>query len=372
MAEDFLDSVHGQLGCMYCHKGRDVNDQEEAHEGLIKDPSEKDGSGICRQCHEKIASTYKDSMHYTLNGILAITSTIVSPHEMKDTLVPDVMDLHCADCHASCGSCHVSRPRVAEAGLLDRHRFQKTPPMDKTCYACHDFSYAGEYKGELGDTADVHYEKLQMACTDCHTGKQLHNTRPEGVRRHYATVTTRCEDCHPEAAEPESSGIAMHNAHPENTLACTVCHSTEYFNCQGCHISLDVKETGGIGVIFSSDPLMTFKIGKNIDRGPNNPYKYNLVRHCPMKKDTMASLRYFQKVLKGQEGPGNLVANYDALPTWNSANPHNIRKKTRQNSSCNSCHGRKDLFLTEDDLNSDEPAANMKIIVEDIPARVKK
>ncbi len=125
-------------------------------------------------------------------------------------------------------------------------------------------------------------------------------------------------------------------------------------------------------MIFPSDPLETFKIGMNIDRSPDNPYKYNLVRHTPMKKDSLASLRYFQTVLTGTPGPAYLVANYDALPTWNSASIHTIRRKTRQNSSCNACHGHKGLFLTKDDLAPGDPKANLRIIVDKIPARIKK
>jgi thiosulfate/3-mercaptopyruvate sulfurtransferase len=164
----------------------------------------------------------------------------------------------------------------------------------------------------------------------------------------------------------------MHNAHKKDELACTVCHATEYFNCTNCHVSLDVKVAGQIKVIFPSDPLVTFKIGMNIDRSPGNPYAYNLVRHTPMKKDSLASLRYFQAVLTGTPGPKDLVANYDALPTWNSASIHTIQRRTPQNSSCNACHGHRELFLTTDDLKPDDPKANMKIVVEKIPQKIKE
>jgi len=372
VAKDFVESVHGEIGCISCHKGQNVDDKDEAHKEMVKDPSEEGGGGVCRECHEDITSTYKDAMHYKLTGILDIVGTITSPHKMEDTLLPEAWELDCADCHASCGSCHVAWPAVAKGGLLDRHRFKKTPPMDKTCYGCHGSRFAGEYMGKLGATADVHYEKGQMVCTDCHTADHLHNTQPKGVKRYYATKTVRCEGCHPDAAKSGKSKIAMHNAHPDGTLACAVCHSNTYFNCKNCHVSLDIKKPGQIKVIFPTEPLYTFKIGTNIDRSPENPYKYNLVRHTPMKKDSLASLRYFQAVLKGAPGPKDLVANYDALPTWNSASVHSIQRRTKQNSSCNACHGHKELFLTEADLAKDEPTANQKIIVKKIPSEIKK
>ncbi|MBU4264043.1 MAG: hypothetical protein KKC76_19495 [Proteobacteria bacterium] len=371
VAKDFVESVHGEIGCIACHFGNNVDDMEKAHEGVIKDPSEEDGGGVCKECHEEITATFKDAMHYKLNGILDIVGTITAPHKMGDTLLPEAWKLDCADCHATCGGCHVAWPEVAKGGLLDRHRFKKTPPMEKTCYGCHGSRFAGEYMGLLGATADVHYEKGQMVCADCHTANQLHNTQPAGVNRYYATETARCEQCHPDT-KSGSSKIAMHNAHPEGTLACAVCHANEYFNCSNCHVSLDIKEPGKIKVIFPSDPLVTFKIGKNIDISPQNPYKYNLVRHTPMKKDSLASLRYFQKVLKGAPGPEDLVASYDALPTWNSASVHSIQRKTKQNQSCNACHGHPELFLTQTDLVPEDPAANKKIIVDRIPAALKE
>ncbi|MEJ2684021.1 MAG: hypothetical protein P8Z71_06470 [Candidatus Sulfobium sp.] len=369
--KDYVDSVHGKVGCINCHKGKNVSDKDKAHEGLVKDPSEEDGGGVCRQCHSDITSTYKNAMHYNLTGIKDIVGTIISPHKMQDTLLPAAWKLDCANCHASCGSCHVAWPKVAEGGLLNRHRFEKNPPMEKTCYACHGSRFAGEYMGLLGPSPDVHYEKYQMVCTDCHKGSELHHTMPEGVKRYYATVTPRCEQCHPDAVAGRSE-VAMHNAHKKNELACTVCHATEYFNCTNCHVSLDVKEAGNIKVIFPSDPLETFKIGRNIDRSPGNPYAYNLVRHTPMKKDSLASLRYFQAVLTGKPGPKDLISNYDALPTWNSASIHTIQLKTRQNSSCNACHGHKDLFLTKQDLEPGDPKANLKVIVNKIPPRIRK
>ncbi len=371
VAKAFITTSHGKIGCINCHHGVNVDDVKKAHEGLVKDPSEEGGGGVCRKCHENITSTYKDSMHYNQTGIKDIVGTITAPHEMKDTLLPAAWQLDCTNCHASCGSCHVAWPAVAKGGLLERHMFQKRPPMDKTCYACHGSRFAGEYMGKLTPVPDVHYEKYQMDCVDCHKGSQLHNTQPPGVNRYYATVTPRCEKCHPDAVSGRSE-VPMHNAHPKDDLACTVCHANEYFNCKNCHGSLDVKEPGKIDVIFPSLPLVTFKIGTNIDRSPGNPYKYDLVRHTPMKRDSLASFRYFQAVIKGEPGPKDLVPNYDALPTWNSASIHNIQLRTKQNASCNSCHGHKELFLTKADLEPGDPAANQKVLVANIPAPIKK
>ncbi|MDA8387046.1 MAG: hypothetical protein M0Z58_00110 [Nitrospiraceae bacterium] len=364
----FPGTLHGRIGCINCHKGKNADNVAEAHKGLVKDPSAADG-GVCGQCHAGITSTYKNAMHYRLTGIRDIVNTIIEPHKLQDTLLPAAFKLDCNNCHATCGSCHVAWPIVAKGGLLARHMFQKNPPMEKTCYACHGSRYAGEYMGLLGPYADVHYEKYQMVCTDCHKGDFLHNTRPADAKRFYAVRTPMCENCHPNAV-PGKSNIPMHNAHKKNELACTVCHATEYFNCTNCHVSLDVKEPGKITVIFPAGPLETFKIGRNYDRSRYNPYAYDLVRHTPMLKNSLASFRYFQYVLTGKPGPEDLISNYNALPTWNSASVHTIRLRTPQNRTCNSCHGHKELFLTKSDLNPVEPTANLKIIVTSVPPPV--
>ncbi len=373
VSKAFVKSVHGEIGCINCHKGTNVNDKDKAHKGMVKDPSKKNGSGVCGECHSGIAASYKNSMHNRLNGIADIVATIIKPHKMANTLLPAAWGLDCSNCHATCGSCHVAWPTVAKGGLLNRHEFMKIPPMDKTCYACHGSRFAGEYMGKLGATADVHYEKGQMSCVACHKAGELHNTEPKGVNRYYAVKTVRCTQCHPNAGKPGLSKIAMHNAHKAGTVACAVCHANKYFNCTNCHVSLDFKQAGKKPtVIFPSNPLFTFKIGRNIDRSPANPYEYNLVRHTPMKKDSMASFRYFQAVLTGKPGPKDLVSNYDALPTWNSASIHSIQLDTPQNRSCNACHGHKELFLTKADLAPGYPAADLKIIVKKIPAKIKR
>ena len=365
----FLNTVHGQVGCINCHKGHNVDNVKEAHKGLVQDPSEPGGGGVCKQCHPDITSTYAHSMHYKLTGIFNIVGTISSPNKIKNTLLPAAAKLDCLNCHATCGSCHVAWPKVAEGGLLSRHRFFKNPPMDKTCYACHGSRYAGEYMGILGPYPDVHFEKYQMTCTDCHEGKFLHDTQPADATRFYAVRQPMCTDCHPNAV-PGKSNIPMHNAHKKDELACTVCHATEYFNCTNCHVSLDAGQPGKLSVIFPSDPLVTFKIGRNYDRSKYNPYKYDLVRHTPMLKNSLASFRWFQYVLTGKPGPKDLIANYNALPTWNSASVHSIQLRTPQDRTCNSCHGHKGLFLTKDDLKPGDPKANFKIIVTKIPPRI--
>jgi thiosulfate/3-mercaptopyruvate sulfurtransferase len=63
----------------------------------------------------------------------------------------------------------------------------------------------------------------------------------------------------------------------------------------------------------------------------------------------------------------NLLPNFDALPTWKYATPHNLQRITPQNETCNACHGNAEFFLTEDDVASGELDANKDVIVEELP-----
>ena len=100
---------------------------------------------------------------------------------------------------------------------------------------------------------------------------------------------------------------------------------------------------------------MTFKIGLNPIVSEDRPYTYVVLRHVPIASDTFDFYGT------------NLLPNFNALSTWKYATPHNIQLHTPQNESCNSCHGNEDLFLTEDDVNTEELEANRGIIVIDIP-----
>jgi thiosulfate/3-mercaptopyruvate sulfurtransferase len=55
------------------------------------------------------------------------------------------------------------------------------------------------------------------------------------------------------------------------------------------------------------------------------------------------------------------------------ATPHNIRRQTPQNKTCNGCHGNTDLFLGEKDVKAQYLKANKKVIVppELIPKKVE-
>jgi thiosulfate/3-mercaptopyruvate sulfurtransferase len=136
-----------------------------------------------------------------------------------------------------------------------------------------------------------------------------------------------------------------------------VCHSITYTSCDGCHVQLSDK-TGK--PYFKTDATyFTFLIGLNAQRSYTRPYKYVPVRHIPAIPDAYA--------FYGE----NLLPNFDSLPTWAYATPHNIQLKTPQTESCNACHGNPALFLTADKVRPEEQAANQPVIVPLVPAAIE-
>ncbi len=332
---------------MYCHKGVNTFDMKKAHVGVVRDPSDN-REGVCKECHEEITDTFYDSIHFTIKGIRRVMQAYIAPVLLEKSPLMEAFKIDCNHCHASCGSCHVSRPEATKGGLMEAHRFFKEPPMEKACYGCHGARTGGEYVGkigpcsvgieiipDMGDTVDVHFYKYQMTCSDCHQGENLHRKMDDPERvRFYNVPKVQCEDCHKKAMKGDD-GVSMHKAHPPNTLACQVCHSSGgYHNCFECHVL--VSNGGKIPIALSQSRIM-FKIGLNPDRGPYNKYKYALLRHAPVKYTSFSVLGI------------DLRKNYEKLFTWAPVPVHNIHRKTSQNKDCNACHGHPELFFTEAD-----------------------
>jgi thiosulfate/3-mercaptopyruvate sulfurtransferase len=111
----------------------------------------------------------------------------------------------------------------------------------------------------------------------------------------------------------------------------------------------------GIAYFKTDESQMMFKIGRNPLQSDDRPWEFVPVRHVPIDPD---SFDYYGE---------NLLPNFDALPTWKYATPHNIQRITPQNENCNACHGNAEFFLTAEDVEPDEIEANKNVIVEELP-----
>jgi thiosulfate/3-mercaptopyruvate sulfurtransferase len=191
------------------------------------------------------------------------------------------------------------------------------------------------------------------ACNECHTTPE-NGAMPPADHRYAGVQSPRCETCHMTASTGDD-GIEMHQVHGGD-LSCQVCHSISYTSCDGCHVALSEK-TGN--PFFATDATyMTFMIGRNPIPSYDRPYRFVTLRHVPV---AATSFEFYGE---------DLLPNFDALPTWAYATPHNIQRETPQAASCDSCHGVAELFLTADKVGENELEANAGVIIETVPPPV--
>lgn len=347
-ADTYQHDVHAYISCIDCHGGQAVDDMELAHQNFIADPA-ADSINTCGSCHPNIAPHAANSLHNTLAGYDTVLHERSSP-EHVDTL-EHMQQNHCDSCHAACGDCHISQPDSVGGGLLAGHTYLRTPPMSRTCTACHGSRVKDEYYGaHEGIASDVHF-RARMACTDCHISNEMHGINMDANHRYAGEQTPTCESCH-KAQVGVGSGILQHEVHGTEAISCQVCHSTTYTNCINCHVALT---DDGIPFYSVEDHFLTFKIGQNPNRNAERPYRYVPVRHVPID---INSFSFYGE---------NLLPNFNNLPTWVYATPHNIQRHTPQTASCTACHGNDAFFLTLADVVEAERAANTGVIVEAAP-----
>lgn len=375
--EKFSATIHGQQTCISCHNGSASADMETAHTDMIAMPSQ-DSQKSCGTCHQKETAAYQVSLHNTQQGYWTALDARSIPE--NHPALEEMFGNHCSTCHTSCGECHVAQPENVGGGLFSGHLFEKTPPMTRSCTACHGSRVGNEYMGKNEELpGDVHFREARMNCVQCHTAPDLHgentacvtcHTKPEdaemlaqqldvsalpdgrlaAAHRYAGHQTPTCESCHPQVVENPQN--PMHTQHGQN-LSCQVCHSITYTSCDGCHTA--VSEKSGKPYFETESTYFTFLIGKNTRKSALRPYDYTVVRHVPISP---TSFEYYGE---------NLLPNFDALPTWMYATPHNIQLKTPQNESCAACHGNPDLFLTADKVAEGEQAANQGVIMDTLP-----
>lgn len=365
------------MSCLDCHYSAiadgDFGDHAAAHGHVTAQPSR---AGACDACHAEIAAANANSLHSNLWGYKAVIERRGQCEFDTAPAVQEGFGRNCADCHTTCGQCHVSRPVSVGGGFVDAHKFRRTPNMVENCTACHGSRISYDYTGEdVAVLPDIHYARGHR-CELCHWAEEMHgdgqSTNPSGHYEHRYEVATmpRCENCHVKeimdaghADDPEWNGD-YHAAHWNGwtgvELQCQVCHSQPYKNCTFCH----VQDPSG----YTIDPsVVAFKIGRNTQPETRGEYDYTVVRHVPIHPDTYET---WPLALPG----------YTELPTWKYASPHNVRRWTAQTTveggqSCGyACHDRagqdpRGYYLREVDLQDElgvdliDAAANAHVVI---------
>lgn len=344
--------------CIQCHGGQGgVDDMAAAHQGVVTDPTARADSTtkLCGTCHADIAKAQVTSLHFDSHGYDTIIGARLGDAPASHAAWDKAKANHCSACHTSCGQCHVSQPTSVGGGLISGHQFKKTQAFTRTCTGCHGTRVNAEYTGlNEGVPADVHWTQAGMACFKCHSGAELHGMGAAGEQkeRYDGKPAPACLDCHPNAA-PGKGQVMQHNLHGDK-LACQVCHSVANKSCYSCHVQTTDKGQP----FFKIEPsVLSFKIGLNPKKSADRPWDYVVLRHAPIDPTNFDF--YGQDVL----------AKFDALPTWKYATPHNIQRNTPQTKTCDSCHGNAELFLSEKDLKPYEVKANQSVIPTKIPAK---
>ncbi len=353
------DENHGEIGCDECHGGDPKEpDWRKAHEGVVKDPSYPDPSEACGSCHEDIAKHYQTSLHVSLSPFKKMVDMRANTDKAVYKKVDGAREHHCTSCHSSCGQCHISRPEAVGGGLLEGHLFQKSPPVHTVCTACHGSRIEKEYFGKnKGIPPDIHKQKY-FKCSKCHKGDEMHGDGNDYANRYAVENGPKCINCHQKIYDAQSENAQQHGIHKDR-VSCNVCHSMPYKNCYACHFG---KDKQGLQFFKTEGSTLEFKIGLNPLQSEKRPEKFVTVRHIPVDQ---GSFKFYVE---------NGLAGFDKLSTWKLATPHNIRRQTPQNKSCNTCHGRADLFLLKKDVKQEYLNANKNVIVppDSLPKKVKE
>jgi len=373
-----LDYHMRALSCVDCHGGDNskANNKEAAHKGLIKDPSEftANGQNACSKsgCHENIAGSFKNSLHQNLWGErhwVALRSG-VSSFEQCSQSTQNGFNGECTACHATCGQCHISIPNSAGQGLVNSHRFLKTPDQKNNCTACHGSRIAHDFYGDY-DYYPVRYKDVHSnsyTCMDCHSMSEMHSAADETIDRYHYEQLPTCEEsgCH---RDDLATSNVYHQMHYDS-LSCFVCHAQTYNNCTSCHVKGAWKTDPNYQ---NNNPAEDFRIGMNPIRTPSGPhrFKYVTLRHIPIARDS------YDNWGAASVNPPD----YDAYPTWKYTSPHSIRRFTARTDTSGgkqcweSCHTKqyfgnpenKKYFLFKEYIQNnwpDEVNANKNVVVD--------
>ncbi|MCX7966390.1 MAG: cytochrome c3 family protein [Syntrophorhabdaceae bacterium] len=332
MDKDIVNNdIHFSQGCSICHKGNPTTMEiENAHIGIVKKPSSD--LKACSDCHDDIVKKFKDSLHYTATGLLEKTSKRLSEGEKK-TFKEKVYPNSCKICHATCGDCHVSSPKInkAESGLIDKHKFIKYIE-DKTCGICHFHSVYSEWVGKINGKSDIHREK-GMKCVDCHKKDSFHGDGNIYRSKDEVKGRPKCKNCHDIKRKTTPIANLAHTKH-EGRLSCYSCHGgTQYNNCFNCHI----------------DKGFYIKKGFYMGINPQDKRTITVLRAIPIHREIF-------------KGYGIKMEGFDREADFREAFVHNIQKTTERTRSCDICHISKKGFLTEKDLKKDGSKANKGLI----------
>ena len=197
----FSQSIHGNLGCISCHKG--ITDLGRHMKG-----EEKPVLALCGNCHQEIASQYRRNFHYIQE------------------------DFRCYDCHHDI---HTIKP-------VDRTHFKRS--IVEKCTVCHSNE---EYVASGHSEALLKGNEDGATCSDCHG---LHDTQvyhtayetyPSEAREFYSN---KCKRCHADKAMMKrnnmSSDMVRYYEETYHGKVQNIGYTSRVAGCADCHTTHNI------------------------------------------------------------------------------------------------------------------------------------
>lgn len=176
---------------------------------------------------------FLDSLHYSARGMEYWYSKERGGLETLTGIPYD--DLGCKNCHTS--GCDVCHKEATKEGECTFYSYSTDAANNQSmCLKCHGRERAMIAINHKANQDDVHYA-MGMACTDCHTAREMHGDGTRYVSmKEPGAMETECESCHDDIKPTEA-----HLSH-DGTLDCKACHLRHVVSCTNCHFNTLVEK----------------------------------------------------------------------------------------------------------------------------------
>lgn len=362
----FLQSAHGKLKCVDCHKG--FNPDDIPHKAKIEPIN-------CKSCHT--APLDKHIFHPQLAQANGINGTpdvnckgCHGTHEIRTKDSPS-SPINFANSINYCGKCHV---REKEQHMKSVHmvQLQKNNPNAPTCIFCHSYALTPNWKLDkvtlkknqeklclschLNDKTKttkfskslIDYDKsshgLALArgnssaaiCTDCHGTHDLEKQSSPTSRINQFNVANVCSQCHPGIAQEYKlsvHGVALSKG-VKDAPTCTFCH--------GEHNISKVVEV----------PLKMFTDNRiNPDAAVKTKMVYCIKCHADDQLMSKYGIQTFNKAhewLPSLKKHNETVRCVDCHSSYAPPNlSHNLLPPDKVIKKCEECHSKNSVLLSK-------------------------
>lgn len=336
---DYVTTTHGLLGCTYCHGGHPGEaDASKAMADMNSRPTSDGGVSVCGTCHTQVVENYATSLHNTTKGLynawderLSLASENMGVNLVDMYYHHDGYSGACYDCHATCGTCHVTSVQGAPGqvtGLTAGHNFVDSTSNDEianSCLSCHAGSITGCWTNY-----DVHGPTgAGLSCMDCHNATELHGDgNAYETMSHSGAITTECTDCH----NADDLTGEWHSQTHLTSAECWACHTSDYNTCNNCHGWNAASRNEGDQFAVTHDDTY---LGYDVTNG-----KVTTLVHAPVDTGMLGDA-------------SDLMLNEEDLNTrssWWIGFTHGVIVPELNQEFCNRCHGEGAALLKEEDL----------------------